>query len=309
MRQTPDKFTATTKRKKYRYIILAILLLLFLTFVIVGIFTDWFGLYGPVSKIAIAGAKTFHKQNFSADFEIGGGRFHADGFLQLNIDTECDTLEAYMEATSGKTVYIAAIYDFKLIYGTQKHLFSKDITAQLENFFRESENKPPKIRSIDDALDVLFNLFPEEIQKKISDKYIDLDKSKDLLKSFIFKKFNRTSWLKDHFAYDSYEVEGVRYHRFRSDKGALLSDILEHFDPAFVNEDLFNRLSTTAETMQASDSATETLIAIEDGFLIKYETITHTPEKTTYMSLKFHHIGTTELDQEHLRDLLTRSKS
>ena len=87
-----------------------------------------------------------------------------------------------------------------------------------------------------------------------------------------------------------------------------MSDILDHFESAFVSEALLDRLSKAANTMQHSDSSTETLIAIEDHYLVKYEMITHTPENTSFMSIRFHHIGNTETDPEQLNDLLSRAK-
>ncbi len=305
MEQTPEK----KKKRKYKYALWAAILLLILAFVISGFATDWFGLYGPVSKIAIAGAKTFTVQNFTSDFKISSGNFYAEGTLQLNIDPDNETMEAYLEAVSGKTVYIAAIYDSKLIYGTQKQLFAKDIGPRLQNYFNKSKDKPAKIRSIDDALDLLFDIIPEDLQEKINENYLNLEDTKDLLKSLLFTKLNRSSWLKKHAAYKTYKVDGIRYHTFRADKGALLSEVVEHFKTAFVSENLYNRLHQSADSMQKSNSYTETLVAIDDGFLCKYESVTHSAEKTSYITLNFHSIGTTEMEQPLLSELLEKAKS
>lgn len=312
MDQTSEKEPTcpnSKKKAKYKYILWTAVLLLILAFVVSGIVTDWFGLYGPASKISIAGAKTFIAQNFSADFEISTGKLYVEGILQLNIDQDNETIEVYLEAVSGKTVYIAAIYDSKLIYGTQKHLFSKDIGPQLENYFRKSDKKSAKIRSIDDALDLLFNIIPEDLQQKINESYLDLDETKDLLKSFLFTKLNRTSWLKEHAAYKTYRVDGVQYHTFRTEKGELLSDMLEHFESAFISEKLHNQLQQSAEAIQQSDSSTETLFAIDDGFLCKFESITRSPNKTSYITVEFHSIGATKIDYEQLSELLQKTKS
>lgn len=310
MEQIPEKKASYTKNKRtHHYILWAAILLIFLAFFITGFTTDWFGLYGPVTKISIAGANTFTSQNFTSDFKMSNEKFYIEGTLQLSIDPECKRIEAYLEAVSGNTTYIAAIFDSKLLYGTQKHLIAKDIEPQLESYFQRSNNKSTKIRSIDDALELLFNIIPEDVQQKISESYFNLDTSKDLLKSFLFTKLNRTSWLKKHAAYKTYKIDGIRYHTFRTGKGMLLHEALEHFKSAFVNEILYNRLCESAQAMQDSASATETLIAIDGEFLRKYETITRSTNKTSYITIEFHSVGTTNIDREQLRELLQKANT
>lgn len=294
-------------KSKIKYILLIAVLLILITFVIAGFLTDWYGLYGPVSKIAIAGAKTFGAQNFSADFKVDTGKFYAEGTLQLSIDPDSEIVEANIEVLSGKTTYIAAIYDRKLIYGTKKHLFSKDIQQEIESYFERQKNSNVKIRSIDDALDLVFDLIPADLKDLINEKYLDLNTTKELLPDFLFKKLNRTSWLKEHAGYTSYKVDGIRYYTFRNDKGALLEEFLTHFEKAFVSDSFFNKLKQSAQTMQKYNGTTETLFAVEDGILRKYETITHTAEKTSYFSIEFYSIGNTRIDQLYLKSLLDQA--
>ena len=176
-------------KSKIKYILLTAVLLILIAFVIAGFLTDWFGLYGPVSKIAIAGAKTFGAQNFSADFKFDTGKFYAEGTLQLSIDPDSEIVEANIELVSGKTTYIAAIYDRKLIYGTKKHLFSKDIQQEIESYFERQKNSNVKIRSIDDALDLVFDLVPADLKDLISgEKSFEREPSKQILRLLAKRK-------------------------------------------------------------------------------------------------------------------------
>ena len=234
-------------KSKIKYILLIAILLILISFVIAGFLTDWFGLYGPVSKIAIAGAKTFGAQNFSANFKVDTGKFYAEGTLQLSIYSDNEIVEANIELVSGKTTYIAAIYDRKLIYGTKNHLFAKDIQPQIESYFEKQKNSTVKIRSIDDAIDLIFDLIPADLQDLINEKYLNLNTLKDLLPDFLFKKLNRTSWLKEHVGYTSYKVEGVKYYTFCNNRGALLEEVLTHFEKAFVSDSFFNKLPNNKE--------------------------------------------------------------
>ena len=279
-------------------------LFLLLAFLTVGFVTDWFGLYGPVTKIALAGMNTFKSESFTADFTISSGDVSIEGTLQLYTDTKSETVEAYLEAHAGKTTYIAAIYDATLIYGTPKRMFSKDISAQLQDYFHKQKESPKKIRSLDDIFQLFLDLIPVPLQEKIDDSYLDLDETKPLLKSFLTKKLNRTSWLKDNAGYESYRADGVRYHRFQCEKGRLLADTIEHFEPAFKSQQLLRRLQESTQTMQSSGTSTQILIAIEDGCMRKLETVTTGADKSASFTLSFCEIGSTRPDQELLRSFL-----
>lgn len=282
--------------KRRSIVIWTVVCVLIVGFLITGFATEWFGLYGPVSKIALATGKTLKSQPIYANFSIRDGSFYAEGILYLQIDSESKTIEAYLEAVSDDTTYIAAIYDAQLIYGTKKHLFVKDIKIQLEHYF--SNNEPAKIRSLDNAFDVLIDLIPVQLQEKINSTYLDLNKAMDLLQDFLLKKLNRSTWLKAHAGYRSYKVDGVRYHTFCSRNGTLLSEILLHLESAFVSDSLLQRLKQTAAHMQQVGTTTELLFAIEDGMLKKYEAITHSPEKTSYISIGFHLTDTPHMEQK-----------
>ena len=145
---------------------------------------------------------------------------------------------------------------------------------------------------------------PEKLQETIDESYLDLDDTKLLLKSFLTKKFNRASWLKDHVGYESYRVDGVRYHRFQSEKGQFLAETLTHFEPAFKSEKLFMQLQESAETMQTSGVSTQILIAIEDGCLRKVEAVTSGADKNVSFTLSFREIGSTRPDQALLSSFI-----
>lgn len=294
-------------RRMRRYIVLAAALVLLLVFVTVGFTTDWFGLYGPVTKIALAGVNTFKAESFTADFTVSSGDLYAEGTLQLYMDPEQETVEAYLEVNAGKTAYIAAIYDSTLIYGTEKKLFSKDISAQLQEYFRKQKESPKKIRSLDDVTDLLLDWIPEQLRERINESYLDLDETKLLLKSFLTQKLNRTSWLKEHAGYRSYRVDGVLYHRFQSEKGQLLADTAEHFKPAFKSEKLYSQLWDSAEAMGSSGTSTQILIAIEDGCLKKLEAVTTGPKKSSSFTLAFREIGSAVPNRALLRELYEKA--
>jgi len=286
-----------------RYIILATVLFLILAFITVGFITNWFGLYGPATKIARASMNTFKAESFTADFQISNGDVYIEGTLQLYTDPEDETVEAYLEANYGKTTYIAAIYDEVLIYGTEKKHFSKDISSQLQDYFSKQKKTSKKIGSMDDMAQFFLDLIPEQLQDEIDESYLDLDETKHLLKSFLTQKLNRTSWLKKHAEYESYRVNGVQYHRFKSKKGQLLEDTVEHFESAFKSERLLSQLQESAETMQTSHTSTQMLIAIKDGRLRKLEIVTSNSQKSSSFVLSFRKIGSTKLDQELLSSL------
>ena len=111
---------------KWRIVIPVVVAILIVAFVIAGFITDWFGIYGPITKISLASVKTIQTQNYSADFSIDNGNIYAQGSLQLQIDPDNETVKVYLEAKSEHATYILAIYKSSLIYGTANHLYSKN---------------------------------------------------------------------------------------------------------------------------------------------------------------------------------------
>ena len=295
---------------KWKIVIPVVAAILIVAFVIAGFITDWFGIYGPVTKISLSAVKTIQQQNFSADFNINDGTIRIEGTLQLHIDPDKETVQAYLEATSEHTTYILAIYESNLIYGTQNHLYSKDISQQLTNYFAQRKNKKPaNINSIDDALDLVFDLIPEQFQSQINERYLDLTVTKKLIKSFVLKKLNRTAWLKKNAGYSTYTVDGIRYYSFQSNNGKFLREVAEHFEEAFVNKSLFKQLVQHAQTAEETNTVTKTLVAVEDGYLVKFETVEEAPGETTYTTIEFYDIGTTNVDTDRLQTLAEQAKT
>ena len=293
---------------KCKILIPAVIVVLIATLIIAGLITDWFGIYGPITKITLATAKTIQTQNFSADFDLDNGNTCVSGKLQLHVDSEKEYVEIYIEAKSAHATYILAIYESNLIYGTTNHLFSKDISEQLKSYFAKSK-KNVAINSIDEALDMVFDLIPEQIQTEINAQYIDIAKAKKLVKSFALKKLNRTSWLKKNAGYSTYIVDGIRYYSFQSNNGTFLQEVVDHFKPAFISQKLYDQLMKRAETVDGTNTVTKTLIAVDNGYLSKFETVEENPDRSSYMTISFYDIGTTTINIAHLQNLLDNAKT
>lgn len=298
------------KGKKLFVLIGAILTALVLVVVIAGLCTNWFGLSGPITQISSAAAKTLSQYNFSADYEVEAEGMSITGALYLDMDVDAEVVNAYLDATAEGETILLAIYDNYLIYGSEDNLTCKDISFYISAVCDTIDEKRLPNMSFDEALDMLIDFIPNNIQDEINDEYVELTTLKKLVKSFFNKKLNDAAWLKKNAGYSTSVSNGVKMHSFEPDAAEFLTASAEHFEDAFVDSSMYDELMDGIESIEEYSDNMEIYagFGIKGGKLVQIEAEVTYDESVIYAFCEFYDIGKTEVDEDLLEELLDEAE-
>ena len=276
-------------------------------FVIAGLCTNWFGLYGPLTKIALASLNTWNEQNFTTDYEVEiEGKVYT-GTLQYNLDIASESLCVNGTIDVGKTEYIVAIYDHQLIVGTEKRVVTKDISQHTEKFItsiKNSKNNEEKVKSFQEFWDNLEDDLPDSVKQVLEEYDIDYDILGDLLKSFFLKKLNRTSWLKENAGYSYEKQDELKIHRFNVDAQDFINTTLPEFKESFRDKNLYQQAQD--DLKNKTDNLDIKLVFGIKGNELSMLQVEWNKKNSIKLSCQFYEIGSTKIDEDYLSQLLDK---
>lgn len=313
----PD-LPAESKRKKPIGLIVAACVAAALTVVVIlGFCTNWFGFYGPATRIALAAKNTGKAGNFTVVMNTKMEGVASDSIsntenqtiIQVDIDPNNRKLLLYGKSEQkylGQTLTIyIGIIDGNLITGTVLGRFQnyqkEDISEELDEFF-DTYDDPKQIDWAE-----LFDIIKENT-KIDPNEYIDVDIFEECILAY-FRKLNSNSWLKENAGYSTFRENGMRYYKFQPDLYEFSRASLECFETAFQDTDDYDDVVDSLKDSKTplSDKDTEILIGIEGNQLKELDLIFDADAMKIDCDMKFRDMGTTEIPEYLLEDLLLKA--
>ena len=295
------------KSRKKLFLILALSLAgILLAVVLTGLFTNWFGLYGPATKVALAAGKMAKEENFTLDLylmiPIGEEGLELDGQLQVSIDREGEHITAYGQANTPilPQPVTLGIYQGKLIYGYAELYRSYDISSWEKSFFAEKEGEK---RTLAEMLqDTLSQEAYAELEREIYVEKLE----KNLFR--YFRKLNSDRWLKQNMGYTRETEEGITMYRFQPDLYRFLTASIA------VTEDLF-RVQSRQQLLAdlEKDRAYWEKTRVKLGFGVANDRLIYLElagdgDKALNLQVSVVDLGKTQVDTDALQNLLTKVK-
>ena len=119
--------------------------------VVAGMCTNWFGYYGPGTKIITAANNTLTAGSFTTDFtmlseysdDFDSSYSYSNelnGTMEMILDPEKRELMMYAEVEGKDATAVMAIYDGYYIVGSDGQYYSQDISDSLDEFFDAYES-------------------------------------------------------------------------------------------------------------------------------------------------------------------------
>ncbi len=298
--------STNSKRKRWPLvlgIVIGCFVLLIGGVVIAGSMTNWFGFYGPASKIALASKNSLDSGNFTCDGTITTDSADTTVTVKTQIDSEKRELNMTLQGERGST--IAGVYDGNFIVNYFLACSKTDISSGVDTFFNLFYGS-----SGDGEQDweKTFRDFDENLYNKYKDD-IDYDKIDKHLIQY-FRKLNNDRWLEENAGFSQKNVDGITYYRFTPDLHKLLTASLECFEGIFKNEDTYQKamdyLDDRKEILHKRDF--EVCFGIADEMLVQLELSMNTDTGVTAFDLTLSNYGETTVDVATLKKMLDKCK-
>lgn len=314
----PSASAPEIKRKKPIGLIVAGCIAAVLTVVIVlGFCTNWFGFYGPATRIAMAAKNTGKDGNFTVVMnvkakspEIGPSTITGEEtVIQVDIDHKEQELLLYGKSEQkyhGQTLttYIGIIDGYLvngIIWGNYQEYHKTDIREDLNEFFASYED-PEEI-----DWEELFEMIKESTQVDLNE-HIDIDAFEKSIMTY-FRKLNSNKWLKENAGYSTTKENGVRYYKFEPDPYQFSKASLECFRNALKKQDDYDQImeSLTSSRQEISDFDIEIVVGVQRSKLAEVELNVDADGVQIDCALEFHSYGTTEIPTHILEELLMKA--
>lgn len=308
---------AQRKKKPVALIVAACIAAVLAVVVVLGLCTNWFGLYGPGTRIAVAAKNTLEKGNLtiamSTRTEASGlsslSIIENETIIQIDIDPENREITLYgksqqQHSNRPYTSYIGIIDGYSITgyrYSDFQHFTKTDISEELEEFFDAYEDTK------DMDWDDLFDLIEEKTGEDL-EEYIDIKSFKKCLRTYS-RSLNSNKWLKENAGYSTYTEDGVRYYEFEPNLYTFSKTSLEMFEDAFRDEDDYEDImdSLKSSRKEISDFDVEIAIGVRRNQLAEMHLDIDADAIVMDCTLEFQDIGTTELPIYILEEMLMQA--
>lgn len=294
------------KRKRWPLvlgIVLGCLVLLIGGVVTAGLMTNWFGFYGPMTKIALAGKNTLDSGSFTCIGTITTDSADTTVTVKTQIDPAQRELNMALLSQRGST--IAAVYDGNFIVNYVLACSKTDISSGVDTFFNlaygsSGDGEQDWEKTFQEFDDALYNEYKDDI---------DFEKIDKCLINY-FRQLNSNRWLGENAGFSEETRDGVTYYRFSPDLHKLLTASLECFRDIFKNEDTYrkalNYLNDQKTTLKERDFMV--CFGIAEDMLVHLELKMDADTGTTAFDLEISDFGSTAVDVAALKKLLDKCK-
>ncbi len=280
-------------RKRKRIILPIIAGVVALAFII-GLWTNWFGLYGPGTKIITAVGRTLESETFTVEMTVDNNT------IVYQVCLDFDREELTVAGFNQKDALVLAIYDGYLILDLGNYQ-AFDISKSIENFFE----------CYDSAWDLDLEEFLLELDESLFDEInemVYLDEMEKSLTSLFFK-INNNAWLKENAGYSQARVDGMTVYTFEPDVYDLSQKVMEEFEDDFRHEDdydaLMDQLRTHRRTLRQVSLSVS--FGVKRGRLVHMECNADGPEFSHSIVADITDIGSTHIDKDQLNDILNEA--
>ena len=285
--------------------------------VILGLCTNWFGFYGPATRIAMAAKNTIEKGNFTVvmstktEMNIFGSPTTSENEMTIEVDLDLKKRELMLfgetEEDQGDVVvtrYLGIIDDYfvsGIKYDGYENYTKEDISDELEEFFDTYEDTK------DMDWEELFEMIEDTTGFDVED-IIDIKAFKKCVTAY-FRKLNNNKWLEENAGYSTSKENGVRYYEFEPNLYKFSKASLEFFKEAFEDKDDYDDIMEGLKSArkEISDFDIEISIGVQRSKLAEVELKVDADALCMEYSIEFQNIGKTEIDVDFLEEMLDKA--
>lgn len=281
--------------------------------VIIGLCTNWFGLYGPATRIAVAANNTVKKGNFTIELTTESDGEETEIKIQVDLDLKKRTLTLYGESegtdswsglayTSYVAIYDGYAIEGKVYEGGSESYSKQDISDTLDSIFDAYEDAK------DMDWDELLETIEDETGLDLSD-YLNIKAFKKCINQY-GRKLNNNKWLKENAGYSKTKKNGVTFYEFEPNNYRFIKATLECFETAFEDEDdyedIMDALKESKTTLNYMDL--ELAFGVKGNKLVEISVKMDTEYTSGEATLELTNIGKTSIDEDFLEEMLDKAE-
>lgn len=282
--------------KKALWIWLGIALAI-LALVLAGLFTEWFGLGGPLTKIGLAAADLGNAGSFTAELQLQVEDIRASGKVAVQMDLADRLLQMKGYLRIGLLRVNVGIYDDRLLVWYDDIVKTFDISKELDDLYASAAGGEKKD--------------PQEVLRRVfaaigAEACVDTEKAEKCLLPAALT-INRTPWLEQNLAMTVQREDGVEIFAFRPKLKSLPKSLLAFFEDAFLTgEDYDATLRKLTLQCRALGTKVEPIfsVGVLDGKLHSLQFELTISQKNVALSAEFSKIGNTTVDTDALKQIL-----
>lgn len=284
-------------------IIISIAAVLCIAFVGIGIYTDWFGLNGPLVQLskAVNELRDDGKSNFTADMRIGALGEEGSVNIQIDVDNDKQTLAMLAEVRYGDEKSYFGIYEDKIIVNSngESYYFTFDEDL-LWDSMAESEDKTLldlDAESLEDMLKTA-NLYDDFTD------CLDLDTFVNCLHTFA-SHMNDTKWLKENAGYSTDKEDGTRYYTYDLPIADFAKAVVDDFADAIIYQDDYDNVLDALDRLEdtVSEASCVLRLGVTDGALSNIELAVSEDGEKIECEMEIYDVGSTDVDTDLLADM------
>lgn len=301
---TPPEERKKGLLRKPWFWVLGALAALLLILLVVGLLTDWFGFYGPLTKIAFGAKKLGDAGSTTAQFVVAApGDTQADGTLACSWDLENRVVAADLQLQLNGKTFRYGIVDGHVVWrDSRDRAKSVDISRELDKFFDSLESESDLDESLEELLEAVFKTAGIH-------KMVDSGEAVACLKDG-FLKWNRTGWLEENAGYSLEREDGTVLHSFEPKTGKLLLEVTKQFEPAFEQRSDYRDVISGLREKKSELSKNydfELVFGLANGALSMVKVDVDWNGVPVSAKIDLRKIGTTNVDVDFLRQLKTEA--
>lgn len=284
------------KRKKLPIILSVIAGILVVTLV-AGLCTNWFGFYGPATKLILAAKKTLDANSFTMDTVLTVGKYTREYTITVTFDPNGRTLTALALDDDGDAAF--AIYQGYYIKGRK----ATDISSTLDAIYDLLDDIPDKDKTWEERIRAI----SQELYDAL-DGLVNYDRiNKCLIK--LFRRLNSNQWLEENMGFSKHKNDDTTTYCFDPNTYRLANAAVECFQDAFSDPDAYNQITDKLKEQKSTLTGLdyEVSLGVKEKYLNLLELKMNT--RTTEMALKFrfHDYGATTIDFSKLQPMVDKA--
>lgn len=290
--------------KKHTGLIVTVALLLVVALV-VGIVASRV-LSGPFPKLVSAVKKLEKAENATVCLSADLYGVPMEMEMQIDCDMDAHRLMAYGTMESDYSDIVLAIYEEYLItgiqFGSQTYYSCENIGEFLEEMFDAYEQGQDNA-DFSEVYDMLDEMMDGRLYELFDPEALE-DCARDYAASFA-----RTRWLEENVGYSSRTEEKTTYYEFQPNLYRFMTASVPMFEEAFLNaedyEEAMESLDDCADELEQSVFSIS--FGVYSGYLSSVDLVMDIDGETSRLGVQIYDVGSTEIDESELRDILDRA--
>ena len=283
---------------KYR-ILLPLIAGILVIAILICIATNFFGLYGPTTRIIAAVKPLLDKGNFTVT--IQNDRQYTDGdystSLTCKVSIDFGKKDLTLAATEDDGDIAYAVYRGYLLYHAKiqgkDYYYGLDIREYLDKAF-DTHFDSYDLQKIVKDLD-------EDLYRRM-DEAVDWDKlEKGLLQ--IFRNGNSSRWLKENAGFICHRADGATIYTFQPHLPTFGNAVISELETAFRDPDDYEAFQNRVQTALGDESVSLS-VGIKGGVITSLSYSSENAKRTQQLTAQFSSIGTTSIDNDALDAVL-----